>query len=188
MNANPDSTLHAGISSKPFSYHMNHWQKAVLHNKGKCLFCFNTSAHNTGHKTHGFPIMKKVGLKFEPRSANTSTGVASCVATKGITPAPPTPPASTTNSDLAGSATVPGAFSASTKLDTYNSGNKFNYAGECEGAMYMLAVKLTAMVSILAYPLPAPTCPLSLLRRQILWFLLWGASTIIHSHHPPASH
>ncbi len=71
---------------------MNHWQKAVLHNKGKCLFCFNNYGHNTGHKMCNYPIMKS--LKFELDSAGASREVASCVATKGTTPAPPPPPES----------------------------------------------------------------------------------------------
>jgi hypothetical protein len=194
------------MAAKPFNFHMSNWQKAVLHNKGKCLFCFNTSAHNTGHKTHGFPIMKKVGLKFEPRSANTSTGVASCVATKGITPAPPTPPASTTNSDLAGSATVPGAFLASTKMETYDSGNKFDYERKCEGAMYCPSSKTNSnsiysgiptscshmyteppsradtLVSFMGgkhhHPFPPPSCQLSILPPATLQCHPQGVWTI----------
>jgi hypothetical protein len=86
--------------------------------QGQISFCFNNSAHNTNHKTHGFPIMKKVGYKFKLRSTKASREVTSRVATKGATPAPPPPPALTTGSKLAGSSTVPGAFLTSPKTDT----------------------------------------------------------------------
>jgi hypothetical protein len=67
-NADPDNSLYVVMAAKPFNFHMSCWQKVVLHNRGKCLFCFNTSAHNTNHKTLDCPIMKKVGLKFKTRS------------------------------------------------------------------------------------------------------------------------
>ena len=149
-NSDPDNSLYAGMAAKPFNFHMSRWQKAVLHNKGECLFCFNTSAQKTGHKLRDCPIMKKVGLKFESPSSDASRETASGVTTEGTTPTPTTPSVSTTNSNPAGSATVPGAFSASTKMKTYDSVNGFDYEGKCEGTMYYPRVKLTAMVSILA--------------------------------------
>jgi hypothetical protein len=167
---------------------MSSWQKAVLQNKGKCLFYFNTSVHNTDHKMCDCSIMKKVGLKFKTRSADASRDTASCVTTKGTTPTLPTPPASTTNANPTGSATVSGAFLVSTKLETYDSGNKLDDEGKCEVAMYCASSKTNSNgIYPWVHPVPALMCPLtlSLLPWRILWFLLWGTSTIIHSncHH-----
>jgi hypothetical protein len=49
------------IAAKPFGYHMNHWHKGVVQQKGKCLVYFNTSANNPDHKTRECLILSKVG-------------------------------------------------------------------------------------------------------------------------------
>jgi hypothetical protein len=135
------------IMAKPFGYKMNCWHKGVVQQNGKCLFCFNTSANNPDHKTRKCPILSKVGLKFEklpPRKA------VSWVATNGASPSPspapaPSPaPTPSNNSDATGSGSVPGAFTASTELETYDSGDKFDYKGKCDGAMYCPSPKSNA--------------------------------------------
>jgi hypothetical protein len=146
------------IAAKPFGCHMNRWHKGVVQQKGKCLVCFNTSANNPDHKTRECPILSKVGLKFEklpPRK------VASRVATNGASPSPspalaPSPaPTPSTNSDATSSGSVPGAFTASTESETYDSGDKFDYEGKCDGEMYCPSPKSNASD---VYPKSSTSC------------------------------
>ncbi len=66
-NVNPDKTnLYDAHAAKPFNYHLNCWRKTLTENKGKCLLC-HVSSCNTDQKTHDFPIIKKLSLKFEKR-------------------------------------------------------------------------------------------------------------------------
>jgi hypothetical protein len=52
------------LAGKPFNYHFARWKKALADNKGKRMFCHNT-VRNTDHKTHDYPILKKLGMKIE---------------------------------------------------------------------------------------------------------------------------
>jgi hypothetical protein len=83
------------------------------------------------------------------------------VATDGASPSPspalasspaPTP---SLNSDVAGSGSVPGAFTASTESETYDFGNGFDYKGKCDGAMYCPSPKSNASD---VYPKSSPSC------------------------------
>ena len=115
------------LQGKSFNYHFGHWKRALKTNKGTCMVCFG-SARNPDHLTCDFPILKNLGFKLEKHSGSDTSArnAASRVATDvsstqagPTTPAPaPAPPANT----QPGTALVPGAFWASTKQESYDSG------------------------------------------------------------------
>jgi hypothetical protein len=65
--------------------------------------------------------------------------------------AAPLVPATPTEAGSGGSASTPGAFTAATEPDTYDSGNEFDYKGKYEGKVYQAnSAKSKSNVSI--YP------------------------------------
>ncbi len=149
---------YAKVAAKPFSYHMNRWHKGVVQQKGWCLFCFNTSTSNPDHKMRECPILSKVGLKLKkllPR--DTASRVVTNGASASPSPAPtPSPaPGPSNNSEVTGSGSVLGAFTASTEPETYNSGDEYDYKGKWDGAMYRPGPKSNASA---IYPESSPSC------------------------------
>ena len=101
------------------------------------MICHGT-ARQPEHLTRACPILKNLGYQLEKRSGSESSGLdaASRVATDATTgsaPAPAPPPAAELQP---GSASAPGAFSASTKHESYDSGDEFDYDGKADGVMY----------------------------------------------------
>jgi hypothetical protein len=106
------------------------------------MICHGT-ARNPEHLTCDCPILKNLGYKIEKRSGSdtpardaasrvaTDAGSATAgLATAGSAPAPaPT-------ESQPGSASAPGAFSASTEYEPYDSGDEFDYEGKAGGPMY----------------------------------------------------
>jgi hypothetical protein len=128
------------LSGKCFNYHFGQWKKALKDQKGKCIVCFGT-ARNPDHKTCDCPILKDLGFKLEKRTAadNPPQDDALRVGSDATSPThganPPQAPAQSTDSQP-GSASIPGAFTASTEHEFYNSGDEFDYEGKADGAMY----------------------------------------------------
>jgi hypothetical protein len=115
--------------------------------------CFDT-ARNPYHKTCNCPILKKLGFKIVKRTAANSAprDATLRVATDATTPAPATTPSSASVPSLdkqSGSALIPGAFSTLADQASYDSGNKFDYEGKAEGAMYVGNFKTTTSYNYL---------------------------------------
>ncbi len=100
------------------------------------MFCHDT-AHNTDHKSHDCPILKKLGFKLEKRSdldnANAASRVTAPPAPDSTKPAPASAPSSDNTS---GSASLPGGFSALAEPDSYNLWDDYDYEGKFTGSMY----------------------------------------------------
>jgi hypothetical protein len=111
-------------------------------NKGKCIFCHDTS-QTPDHKSCDCPILKKLRLQLAKRSDTAYQEAASRVTAQvAPTPSAPTlapapPPVPPLPSDLAGGSTVlPSGFSAAAELDAYDSGYDYDYEGKAHGVMY----------------------------------------------------
>ena len=93
------------------------------------MICHNTSNKPARH-TKDCPILKQLGFKLVKRTAADSDDAVSRVCeTPSPAPAPATPAPAPTVSVDRGSAGMPGAFAASTKADSYDSGEEFDYEG-----------------------------------------------------------
>ncbi len=108
-------------------------------NYGNFMFCHN-SAHSTDQKSHDCLILKNLGVKIEKRTEADNCKAVSCVAKEASMHAPATtslsnPPPMSDN--MAGSDSLPGGFSASTEVGTYDSGNEYDYEGKWSDAMYL---------------------------------------------------
>jgi hypothetical protein len=122
------------------------------------MVCFG-SARNPNHVTCDCPILKNLGFKLEKRSGSDTSArdVASRVATDAslaqagpTTPAPaPAPPADTQPN----TALVPGAFRASTKQESYDYGDEFDFKGKADNAWYNTGGKPNA-----SSPYSTPSC------------------------------
>ena len=105
------------------------------------MVCFDTARNE--HNTCDCPVLKNLGFKIDKCTpSNNPCNAASRVVTEipqpPALPAPaPTPssapPPASGDSQL-GSMVAPGAFSVATE---YDSGDKFNYEGKSDGAMYV---------------------------------------------------
>ncbi len=112
------------------------------------MVCFGT-AHNSKHNTCDCPILKNLGFKLEKRTPadNQKQDAASrVVCLDATTPAQDSAHASVPNPAVAsdsqlGLVLAPGAFTAATEQESYNSGDKFEYKGKSVGVMYSSGAK-----------------------------------------------
>ncbi len=94
---------------------------------------YHNSAREKKHSMAKCPILKKLGIKIKKRlAADNSNKSAARVTSENSSTATPTPaltppPASDTEG---GSVNIPGACTASTEADTYDSRDEFDYKGE----------------------------------------------------------
>jgi hypothetical protein len=104
------------------------------------MICHNTS-NKPAHHSKDCPILKKIGLKLVKRTPADGGDAASRVGHEAPPPAPPTTPPAAPNSPAknGGSTGMPGAFTAATEHDSYESGNDFDYEGKYEGKVYSSA-------------------------------------------------
>jgi hypothetical protein len=141
------------LAAKSFNYHFGCWKKSIVDQKGKCMMCFDM-ARNPDHKTCNCPILKKLGFKLMKRMAanNAPRDAALQVATDATTPAPAATPSSASipsSNKQSGSASIPGAFSASADQASYDYGDEFDYEGKTVGAMYIDNSKTNASYNYL---------------------------------------
>ena len=126
------------LAGRSFNHHFGCWKRALRVEKGTCMICYGT-ARNPEQLTRDCPILKNLCYKLEKLLGSDSSigDVASWVATDAAMawPAPAPTPAPSAGSQP-GFALAPGAFSASTKHVSYDSGDEFNYEGKADGAMY----------------------------------------------------
>jgi hypothetical protein len=115
----------------------------------KCLICHN-SAQGNKHPATKCPILKKLGMKLKKHSAaNNSNKSAARVASNAPTASTPAPaPAPPSDGGLT---TIPGACTASIEVDTYESGNEFNYKGKYKGTFYAGSNKPSKNVSLYSF-------------------------------------
>ncbi len=100
---------------------VSRWCSGCKENSKKCMVCNNTS-NKPAHHTKDCPILKQLGFKLVKHTP--------------ATPAPAAPvPAPAVSVDR-GSAGTPGAFTAATEADSYDSGKEFDYEGKHEGSVY----------------------------------------------------
>ena len=104
------------------------------------MICFGT-ARNPEHHTCDCPILKNLGYKLEKHSGSDSSAreAASRVATNAgsaTTESAPAPAPAPSPESQPGSASTPGAFSAATEPESYDSGHEFDYEGKANGVMY----------------------------------------------------
>ena len=100
------------------------------------MICHGT-ARNPEHLTCDCPILKNLGYKIEKRSGSDTPArdVASRVATDAGSATAGSAPAPAPTESQPGSASAPGAFSASTEHESYDSGDEFDNEGKAGGAM-----------------------------------------------------
>ncbi len=100
------------------------------------MVCHNTS-NKPAHHTKDCPILKQLGFKMVKCTTANDGDAASRV---GESPAPPPAPAAPAPAPAVsvdgGSAGTPGAFTAATEADSYDSGKEFDYKGKYEGSVY----------------------------------------------------
>ena len=142
------------LAHKSFNHHFGRWKRALREEKGSCLICHGT-ARNPEHLTCDCPILKNVGYKLEKRlgSEPSNRDAASRVETDATTKSAPAPAPSLAPESQPGSASVPGAFTASTENDSFDSGDEFDYEGKSDGAMYGTVDKSNA-----GYAYLTPSC------------------------------
>ena len=95
----------------------------------------------------GYKLEKRLGSEPSNRDA------ASRVETDATTKSAPAPAPSLAAESQPGSASVPGAFTASTENDSFDSGDEFDYEGKSDGAMYGTVDKSNA-----GYAYLTPSC------------------------------
>jgi hypothetical protein len=138
VNAAPrdGKNVYEALAAKSFNYHLDCWKKALLENKGKCMFCHD-SVCNTNHKSRDYPILKKLGFKLEKWMDSDKADATSWVTTPptGNTTKPAQTPAPASNATF-GSGSLPGGFSAAAEPVLYDSGEDYDYKGKSSESMY----------------------------------------------------
>jgi hypothetical protein len=143
------------------------------------LICFGT-ARNPVHHTRNCPILKNLGYKLEKRSGSdlSACKAASWVTTdtgSTATGSAPAPAPSPSPESQPGSASTPGAFSATTEPESYDSGDKFDYKGKADRVMYDTGGKHNASSAYLA-----PSCCIATVEPEsgsVAAFLLASTTT-----------
>ena len=135
-STNDRSNPYDALTKCSFGSHISKWRNACKDTSDFCMICHNTS-NKGGHHSKDCPILKQIGLKLVKRPPADGNDPASRV---GESPAPapspvPNPPAPAPASD-GGSTTTPGAFTAATEQESYDSGEEFDYEGKYEGSVY----------------------------------------------------
>ncbi len=129
--------LYESLSTCLFGNHMSCWQTNCKDGSNRCMICHNTS-NKPAHHSKDCPILKKIGLKLVKRTPANGGNAASRVGHEAPPPAPPTAPPTAPNPPAknGGSTETPGAFTATTEPDSYESGGNFDYEGKYEGKVY----------------------------------------------------
>ncbi len=121
-----------------FGLHVSCWHSGCKENSEKCMVCHNTST-KPAHHTKDCPILKQLGFKLVKRTPADGGDAASRVGESpppAPAPAAPAPaPAVSVDGGLDGAGT-PGAFTAATEADSYESGEEFDYEGKYEESVY----------------------------------------------------
>ena len=122
-----------------FGTHISRWRIGCKEGSEKCMICHNTS-NKPAHHSKDCPILKQIGLKLVKRTPSDGGDAASRSASAAPSPAPPSapapPPAPAAPPIDGGSTGTPGAFTAVTEPDSYDSGDEFDYEGKYEGSLY----------------------------------------------------
>ncbi len=119
-----------------FGLHMARWRSGCRENSKKCMICHNTS-NKPAHHTKNCPILRQFGFKLVKRTAADGSDAASRIGEPpSAAPALAAPVPAPMVSVDGGSADTPGAFTAATEADSYDSGKEFDYKGKCKGLMY----------------------------------------------------
>ncbi len=148
------------LASCSFGLHISRWRSGCKENSKKCMICHNTS-NKPAHHTKDCPILKQLGFKLVKRTPANGGDAASRVGeTLSPAPAPAAPAPAPTVSGDGGLAGTPGAFTAATEADSYDSGEEFDYESKYEGSMY--SGKSKANVSIYPYASHATAEPLDI--------------------------
>ncbi len=139
-----------------FNYHLSRWRKSLSESSDKCVICHN-SARGNKHFTLKCPVLKKLGMRLEKRSAaDQGPDLAARVASdSSCNPAATPSPASAPVPD-SGSSSLAGARMACTEAESYNSGEKFDYEGKYEGSFSAGATKSSTKSSL--YLPASPLC------------------------------
>ena len=124
------------MASCSFGLHISQWRSGCKDNSDKCMVCHNTS-NKPAHHTKDCPILRQVGFKLVKRTPADGGDAASRVGeSPAPVPAPAAPAPAPAVSGDGGSAGTPGAFTAATEADSYDSGKDFDYEGKYEGSVY----------------------------------------------------
>ncbi len=150
--------VYEALTAKSCKYHLGCWKKALLENKGKCMFCHD-SARNANHKSLDCPILNKLGLKLVKRTDSNKADAASQVTapSTGDTTKPAQTPAPASDA-ISGSGSLPGGFSTVAEPVSYNSGNDYDYEGKSSGSIYLGTSLDKPNSSSLTYISLSPTC------------------------------
>jgi hypothetical protein len=119
-----------------FGNHISCWRVGCKEGSKKCMVCHNT-LNKPAHHTKDCPILKQLGLKLvkhTPANGGDAASQVSETPAPAPAPAPPVPPVPP--SANGGSSCTPGAFTAVTEAENYDSGEDFNYKGKYEGSVY----------------------------------------------------
>ena len=135
-STNDRSNPYEALMKCSFGSHISKWRNACKDTSNFCMICHNTS-NKGGHHSKDCPILKQIGLKLVKRTPADGNDAASRV---GESPAPappsaPIPPSPAPASD-GGSTNTPGAFTAATEQESYDSGDEYDYEGKYEGSVY----------------------------------------------------
>ncbi len=118
------------------------------------MVCHNTSNKGAHHTKDCF-ILRQLGMKLVKRTAadGDSASRVGETTTPAPAPAPPAPPAppSAVSSCNGGSTSTPGAFTAATEPDSYDSGEEFDYKGKYEGSVYS-STRVNSKNNVSNYP------------------------------------
>ncbi len=120
-----------------FNYHMSCWHNGCKDGSKKYMVCHNTSNKLPHHSTN-CPILNRIGLKLvkrTPADGDAASQVGKVVPPTSTHAAPPVP-ATPTEASSRGSAFIPGAFTAATDPETYDSGDKYDYKGKYKGKLF----------------------------------------------------
>jgi hypothetical protein len=121
------SNPYDALTKCSFGSHISKWLNACKDTSEYCMVCHNTS--NKGrHHTKDCPILKQVGLKLVKRTPADGNEAASRVGeSPAPAPAPALPAPAPGPAADGGSTSTPGAFTATTELESYDSGEEFDY-------------------------------------------------------------
>jgi hypothetical protein len=150
------SNPYDAMASYLFGTHISCWHISCKEGSKKCMVCHNTS-NKPAHHTKDYPILKQLGLKLVKRTPANGGATASRVGeSPALAPASAPPaPAPLANG---GSAGTPGALTAATKAERYDSGEEFDYEGKYEGSVY--SGKSRSIVSVYPHASHASAEPL----------------------------
>ena len=136
----PSGNPYDAMAKCSFNLHMSRWRKGCVEGSERCMICHNTSNKPPHHSAH-CPILNKLGLKLVKRTpadgdAASRVGNVRSAPVPPVSAAAPAPMPSSTVGGSGGSTSTPGAFTAATDLETYDSGDEYDYEGKYEGKVF----------------------------------------------------